>query len=62
MQDTLTTLEQCEYMIQQLLPDQLLNSQPNMETNNAKHTNLLDYDEKSLYLKWLSLKSQTVKL
>ena len=62
MQDTLTTLEQCEYMIQQLLPDQLLNSQPNMETNNAKHTNLLDYDEKSLYLKWLSLKSQKVKL
>ena len=61
MQDTLTTLEQCEYMIQQLLPDQLLNSQPKIETNNAKHTNLLDYDEKSLYLKWLFLKSQKVK-
>ena len=26
-EDTLTTLEQCEYMIQQLLPDQLLNNQ-----------------------------------
>ena len=32
MQDTLTTLEQCVNMIQQLLSDQLLNSQPNMET------------------------------
>ena len=32
MQDTLTTLEQCEYMIKQLLPDQLLNSQPKIET------------------------------
>ena len=32
MQDTLTTLEQCEYMIQQLLSDQLLNSQPKIET------------------------------
>ena len=31
-QDTLTTLEQCVYMIQQLLPDQLLNSQPKIET------------------------------
>ena len=60
MQDTLTTLEQCVNMIQQLLPDQLLNSQPKID--NAKHTNLLDYDEKSLYLKWLSLKSQKVKL
>ena len=49
MQDTLTTLEQCEYMIQQLLPDQLLNSQLKEKQNNAKHTNLLDYDEKSLY-------------
>ena len=29
-------------MIQQLIPDQLLN-------NQIKHTNLLDYDEKSLY-------------
>ena len=27
MQDSLTTLEQCVNMIQQLLPDQLLNSQ-----------------------------------
>ena len=33
MQDTLTTLEQCVNMIQQLLPDQLLNSQPKIETN-----------------------------
>ena len=62
MQDTLTTLEQCVNMIQQLLPDQLLNSQPKIEKNKAKHTNLLDYDEKSLYLKWLSLNSQKVKL
>ena len=31
MQDTLTTLKQCEYMSQQLLPDQLLNSQPKIE-------------------------------
>ena len=27
MQETLTTLEQCVNMIQQLLPDQLLNSE-----------------------------------
>ena len=32
MQDTLTTLEQCEYTIQQLLPEQPLNSQPKIET------------------------------
>ena len=30
--NTLTTLEQCVNMIQQLLPDQLLNSQPKIET------------------------------
>ena len=32
MQDTLTTLEQCVNMIQQLLPDLLVNSQPKIET------------------------------
>ena len=49
-QDTLTTLEQCVHMIQQLLPDQLLNSQPKIETNNAKHTNLLGYEAKELMI------------
>ena len=32
MQDTLATLEQCVNMIQQLLLDQLLNSQSKIET------------------------------
>ena len=33
-------------MIQQLLPDQLLNNKLEMETNNAKHTNLLGFEAK----------------
>ena len=56
-----TTGTMCKYD-PTITPRSTLNSQPKIENNNAKHTNLLDYDEKSLYLKWLSLKSQKVKL